>query len=335
MNARQMKLPFFRVPLAARPPVSSPPLSNGCVREPSCEYEDTVGRAARATHDEVFASRRASRPVLFAAALFSLLMFNQSLLAGDGPGVAPSKPAAAYSKAKKPDKPRHKPRYETHERHDPNGLGKFYLGREIAHVMGYQGIDWLERPERETEEHLTQLVELLKLTPGMVVADIGAGSGVISIKMANKVKPNGTVLAVDIQEEMLSVLAKRCKQLKITNVKPVHGTEKSPNLKPGTVDLAIMVDVYHEFRYPYEMLWAISKALKPGGRVAFVEYRKEDPNVPIKLVHKMTESQVKREAAEPELDLAFVETIETLPWQHVIIFERRPAEHGPAKPVSP
>lgn len=214
-------------------------------------------------------------------------------------------------------------RYEFHSKHDRDGIGKFYLGREIAHVMGYQGIAWLERPERESEEHLTQLVDSLKLAPGMVVADIGAGSGVISLKLAAKVGPTGTVLAVDIQEEMLSVLSKRLKQLKVTNVKPVHGTVKSPNLKAASVDLALMVDVYHEFNYPYEMLREIAKALKPGGRVVFVEYRKEDPNVPIKLVHKMTEAQVKREAGQAEFGLQWVETIEVLPWQHVIIFERR------------
>ena len=113
-------------------------------------------------------------------------------------------------------------------------------------------------------------------------------------------------------------------QLNVTNVKPVHGTVKSPNLQPASVDLALMVDVYHEFSYPYEMLREIAKALKPGGRVVFVEYRKEDPSVPIKLLHKMTEAQVKREAGQPEFNLRWVETIEILPWQHVIVFERRP-----------
>ncbi len=238
--------------------------------------------------------------------------------AADGPanGTAISPPRTA-----KESRPQ---RYQFRARHDRDGIGKFYLGREIAHVMGYQGIAWLERPERESEEHLTQLVDSLKLAPGMVVADIGAGSGLISLKVAKKVGPTGTVLAVDIQEEMLSVLSKRLKQLKVTNVKPVRGTVKSPNLKAASVDLALMVDVYHEFSYPYEMLREIAKALKPGGRVVFVEYRKEDPNVPIKLVHKMTEAQVKREASQPEFGLRWVETIGVLPWQHVIVFERRP-----------
>lgn len=235
--------------------------------------------------------------------------------AADGPaGGTSTTPKAAA-------KERSQPRYRIGKR-TRDGIGKYYFGREIAHVMGYQGIDWLERPERESEEHLSQLVDSLKLAPGMVVADIGAGSGVISLLLAKKIGPNGTVRAVDIQEEMLSVLSKRLKQLNVTNVKPVLGTVKSPNLKPATVDLALMVDVYHEFNYPYEMLSAISKSLKPGGRVVFVEYRKEDPTVPIKLLHKMTEAQVKREAGQPEFNLHWAETIEVLPRQHVIVFER-------------
>jgi precorrin-6B methylase 2 len=235
--------------------------------------------------------------------------------------AAATDPTASPPKTAKERPPQ---RYQFRTRHDRDGIGKFYLGREIARVMGYQGIAWLERPERESEEHLTQLVDSLKLAPGMVVADIGAGSGVISLKLATKIGPTGSVLAVDIQEEMLNVLSKRLKQLKITNVKPVHGTVKSPNLKAASIDLALMVDVYHEFNYPYEMLREISKALKPGGRVVFVEYRKEDLNVPIKLVHKMTEAQVKLEAGQPEFELHWVETIGVLPWQHVIVFERRP-----------
>ncbi len=233
-------------------------------------------------------------------------------------------PAAARSQSAGGTKAKQPPRYQFRQRHDPNGIGKFYFGREIAHVMGYAGIEWLERPERETEEHLHQLVDSLKLTPGMTVADIGAGSGVISIQLAHKVGARGTVLAVDIQDEMLSVLSKRVKQLGLTNVQTVKGTERSPNLKPASIDLALMVDVYHEFRYPYEMLGEISKSLKAGGRVVFVEYRKEDPDVPIKLVHKMTEKQVKKEAAQPEFKLRHVETIGVLPRQHVIVFERIP-----------
>jgi len=220
------------------------------------------------------------------------------------------------------EKEKPKRRYTIRADHDPNGLGKFYLGREIAQVMGHQGISWLERPEREQEEGLSLLVECLKLQPGMVVADIGAGSGVISVRLARQIGPEGKVLAVDIQREMLRALEIKCKGLGITNIQGVLGTSRSPNLDDQSVDLAIMVDVYHEFEFPYEMLLAISRSLKPGGRVAFVEYRKEDPTIPIKEVHKMTEAQVKREAAEPGLNLKWVETLEKLPRQHVILFEK-------------
>jgi protein-L-isoaspartate O-methyltransferase len=213
-------------------------------------------------------------------------------------------------------------RYTTRKIHDPNGIGKFYMGREIAHVMGFLGAEWLEREEREREERLTLMVKSLKLKPGMVVADIGAGSGVISMLMSRQLGDEGKVLAVDIQDEMLDRLKKRLKIAGITNVKPVKGTIKSPNLKPGTVDLIIMVDVYHEFSYPYEMTLELAKSLKPGGRIAWVEYRKEDRSVPIKLVHKMTEAQVKKEAGQKEFGLKFVETIGVLPWQHIVIFEK-------------
>lgn len=220
-------------------------------------------------------------------------------------------------------------RYTYREDHDPNGIGKFYFKREIAHVMGHQGIEWLERPQREEEEKLTLLVESLGLEPGMVVADIGAGSGVISAMIADRIGGDGTVLAVDIQQEMLDALAERCKASGIENIKGILGTVKSPKLKPGSVDLAIMVDVYHEFDHPYEMLKEIAHALKPGGRVIFVEYRKEDPLVPIKEVHKMSEAQVKLEADQSEFGLKWKETIDRLPRQHMVVFERVAAEGEP------
>ena len=222
-------------------------------------------------------------------------------------------------------------RYEWREIHDRNGIGKFYMGREIAHVMGYVAADWLEREEREREERLTLLVKSLKLKPGMVVADIGAGSGVISMMMARDLEPDGKVLAVDIQQEMLDRLKKNCEKNGIENVVPVKGAAKSPNLKPDSVDLIIMVDVYHEFEFPYAMTLEMSKALKPGGRIAWVEYRKEDPTVPIKLVHKMTQAQVKKEASQPEFGLKFVETIGVLPQQHIVIFARQKDEPAEVK----
>lgn len=214
-------------------------------------------------------------------------------------------------------------RYTFQADHDPNGIGKFYMGREIAHVMGFAGALWLERDTREKEERLTLLVKSLKLQPGDVVADIGAGSGVISMLMAEPILPGGQVMAVDVQDEMLERLRKRVSEKGITNIVPVKGTQKSSSLKPESVDLAIMVDVYHEFEFPYEMTADISRALKPGGRMVLVEYRMEDPTVPIKLVHKMTQKQAKREVEQSEFKLKWTETIDVLPWQHIIVFTKQ------------
>ena len=234
-------------------------------------------------------------------------------------GLAEDKPA-------KPKAEIGSSQYEFRADHDPNGIGKFYMGREIARVMGFgtsgEGALWLERETREKEEKISLLVKSLKLTPSMTVADIGSGSGVISVLLAEHVAPNGKVLAVDIQQEMLDRLKRNCEKLKIDNVVPVKGAEKSPNLKPETVDLIVMVDVYHEFEHPREMLLEMSKSLKVGGRIAFVEYRREDPTVPIKLVHKMSEAQVRKEAEQPEFGLEWVETIAVLPRQHIVVFRR-------------
>src|SRR2546426_141066 len=211
------------------------------------------------------------------------------------------------------------PRYEYRQEHDPNGIGKFYLGREIAHVMGHQAADWLERPEREAEEKPDVLLEALKLKPGDVVADIGAGTGYYSWRMAKLVGDQGLVYAVDIQQEMLDLLAKKMAERKITNVKGVLGTLTDPKLPANSVDLVLMVDVYHEFDHPYEMMQAICRALKPGGRVVFVEFRAEDPKVPIKEVHKISEAQVRKEMSAQRLERGG--TCETPPWQHTIIFQ--------------
>ena len=218
------------------------------------------------------------------------------------------------------------PPYEYRDRHDPNGIGKFYLGREIAHVMGHEAADWLERPERQEEEKPEQLIEALKLKPGDSVADIGAGSGYYSWRMAETIGPKGRVYAVDIQQEMLDLLDKKMADRKITNVKTVLGTITDPKLSPNSIDLALMVDVYHEFDHPFEMMAAISNALKPGGRVVFVEFRAEDPKVPIKAVHKMSEQQLRKEmAVQP---LTWVETSEVLPWQHIIVFRKQGSHHA-------
>jgi ubiquinone/menaquinone biosynthesis C-methylase UbiE len=155
----------------------------------------------------------------------------------------------------------------------------------------------------------------------MVVADVGAGSGYHSFRMSPKVGDKGKVLAVDIQPEMLEAIRAKAKEKKVTNVEPVQGTEDDPKLPEGKVDLILLVDVYHEFSKPYEMTQAMVKALKPGGRLVFVEFRLEDPNVPIKLVHKMMEKQVQKEM-EPH-PLKWISTNEELPWQHVITFEKK------------
>ncbi len=215
------------------------------------------------------------------------------------------------------------PRYE---QRDPSrdGIGKFFLGREIAHVMGHLGAPWLERPERTEEERPDLLHSLLGLRPGMAVADIGAGTGYHAWRMAEKIGPSGSVFAVDIQPEMLSLLATNLAQRGVTNVIGVLGTLTDPKLPDDSIDLAIMVDVYHEFDHPYEMLAAITQALKPGGRVAFVEFRGEQVSVPIKPLHKMTEAQVRKEA-EIHPRLQWIETRKELPWQHLIFFRKTPS----------
>jgi SAM-dependent methyltransferase len=208
-----------------------------------------------------------------------------------------------------------------------DGIGKRYQGREIAHVMGWQAAPWLEREEREQEERTSLLVEELNLKPGMVVADVGAGSGYLSRRMAPLIKP-GRVIAVDIQPEMLELLARVAGDPRYANIEPLLGGAADTHLPAASVDLAIMVDVYHELEYPHEVMESIVRALKPGGRVAFVEYRGEDANVPIKALHKMTEKQVRLEASQHAL--AWERTSRRLPWQHLIVFRKAPA--GTATP---
>jgi protein-L-isoaspartate O-methyltransferase len=210
--------------------------------------------------------------------------------------------------------------YEFRKDHDPEGTGKFYLGREIAPVMSHLGADWLERPEREKEEQTSKLLPALKIKPGDTVADIGAGSGYYTMKLAELVGPKGKVYAIDIQPEMLAIIKNRMKAAKVSHIETIQNSETDLKLPASSTDLFLMVDVYHEFSYPYEMTVEMVKALKPGGRLVFVEYRLEDDKVPIKLVHKMTEKQVLKEMEGHAVK--YVTTLKHLPWQHVIIFEK-------------
>ena len=202
-----------------------------------------------------------------------------------------------------------------------DGIGKRYMGRDIAGVMGWQGAAWLEREEREREERTDLLVTALWLKPGMVVADIGAGTGYLARRMAPAVTPGGKVLAVDLQPEMVAMLQTMVRQSGLTQIQPLLAAGDDVKLPTSSVDLAIMVDVYHELASPYEVLASIIRALKPGGQLVFVEYRAEDPNVPIKALHKMSEAQIKREAAAHAL--VWERTVGVLPWQHLVVFRKR------------
>ena len=202
-----------------------------------------------------------------------------------------------------------------------DGIGKSYMGREIAGVMGWQAAGWLERGERSQEERPDLLLAELKLKPGMVVADIGAGSGYNTRRMAEVVGKTGKVYAVDVQPQMVQLLSATAREERYSNIKPILSAVDDVKLPPGSVDLAIMVDVYHELEFPDEVMRSIIKSLKPGGRLVFVEYRAEDANVPIKTVHKMSEAQVKKEAAPHALE--WERTSNVLPWQHMVIFRKK------------
>ena len=226
-----------------------------------------------------------------------------AILAGAGAALAQAPP---------------QPAYETRADHDPEGIGKFYFGREIAQTMGPGGIPWLDRPERAEEERPDIVIAAMDPKPGDVVADLGAGSGYFSFRIAPKVAPGGKVLAVEIQDEMLGAIRARATELKSTNVEAVKGTETDPMLPEKGVDMVLMVDVYHELANPLEVMRKVVASLKPGGRVVFVEYRKEDPSVPIKELHKMALAQLDLEMHA--VGLVRTRTIETLPMQHIAIF---------------
>lgn len=236
----------------------------------------------------------------------------------DGQDPAPDRPRAAARK-----KPPRKPRL------GPDGHPD-YQGRPIADVMSYLGVDWLFRPEREVEEQPEKMIDALGIQPGMTVADVGAGAGYTSMRLAQRVGPRGVVLATDVQPQMIAMLKTNLREQGITNVKPILCTQADPKLPEGQVDLILLVDVYHECSDPETALKGWRKALKPGGRIVFVEFRAEDPDVPIKPEHKMSVAQVRKEV-EP-MGFTLKERHDFLPWQHILIFEK-PANEA-AKPAA-
>lgn len=194
-------------------------------------------------------------------------------------------------------------------------------GRRIAGVMGMAGAEWLVRPERESEERPDQALDAMNIKPGMTIADLGSGVGYMTLRMAKRVGPAGKIYGVDLQPGMLERLQANAKAANITNVVPVLGEPADPKLPEGQIDLILMVDVYHEVSQPQAMIRKIRQALKPDGRLVLLEYRAEDPNVPIIAEHKMTVEQVRAEI-EPE-GFRLLPPIETLPWQHLLILVKR------------
>ena len=197
---------------------------------------------------------------------------------------------------------------------------KEYKGREIAQTMHYLGAPWLTRESREREEDCETLLKALKIKPGDTVCDLGCGNGFYSLKLAKMVGPRGKVIAVDIQREMLELLRDAAAAEKIGNIEPVLGTLIDPKLPEASIDLVLLVDVYHEFSHPVQMLAAIRCSLKPTGRVALAEFRAEDPLVPIKPLHKMSKAQIMKEF--PPNGFKLVEEFDELPWQHLMFFQR-------------
>jgi ubiquinone/menaquinone biosynthesis C-methylase UbiE len=203
---------------------------------------------------------------------------------------------------------------------DPNGINKWYMGRQIAQVMSHYGIDWLERDERDLEENTSLLLKNLAVKPGMVIADIGAGSGYHSA-LLSKMVGSGKVFAIDVEPEMIAYLNERIKKEKLSHIIPVLSTEQKLSLPENTVDMMLLVDVYHEFSHPYEMALSMRAALKPGGKLVLVEFRSEDPKVPIKTIHKMSLVQAIKEFKA--VGFKFDKNIDNLPWQHCMVFTKQ------------
>jgi len=208
----------------------------------------------------------------------------------------------------------------TFKKPSANGTGKVYMGREIAHVMSFEGVEWLERNSRTQEENTTLALASLPLKSNSIVADIGAGSGFYTFRVAQRI-PKGKVYAVEIQDDAIAYLKKKATDDRLANVEVIKGTEKAPNLPDSSIDLAFMVDVYHELQHPEAYLAALRRALKPNGQLLLLEYKEEDPSVAIKPEHKMSVRQAKKELAANGFKLVKNGTF--LPWQHFLLFKKK------------
>lgn len=248
--------------------------------------------------------------------LFALLMMISSSVLGQGSSgleAAPTAVDGGAASTAEGDQPVDPPRPRERKR-------RSYMGRVLAQPMSHFGADWLVRPERQQEERPDDALRRLKLRPGMTACDLGCGNGFWTLMMAQAVGPQGRVLAVDIQPEMLKKLEFRALEAGVENVEPILGRVNDPRLPAGEVDLLVMVDVYHEFSHPESMLWGIRRSLKPDGVVALLEYREEDPRVPIKPLHKMSKAQIMKEYEANGFKL--VDEYNELPWQHLMFFAR-------------
>ena len=242
--------------------------------------------------------------LLLAGTLLTIQLLTGGCARADDDGVSPAEAGSWYEEG----------------RASRDGIGKFYLGREISQVMGHLGAGWLERPDREREERTDLLIENLPLEPGDVAADLGAGTGYFTLPMARVVGPGGRVLAVDIQPEMLQIIGARLDEEGLQNVATILASKTDPRLPAASVDLLLLVDAYHEFSHPREVMEGVVRGLKPGGRVILVEYRGEDRSVPIKPLHKMTQEQARKEMRA--VGLEWVETRDFLPQQHFMVFRK-------------